>query len=251
MLVTVRVGSKGASADKVYVTGVLQIDSITPNTGSTEGGTIVRIRGKGFAMDNQTLATNYISIGYFPAAPCRILSASYDLIVCQTEPAGRMHMGASAGKLNALELDSGGTYARCNIPELEVSYVVVVDDIRDFEACDAETDPDDCPPSVPVLQVTLDNIPGVVGGPDNCVFYYTEYATPEITDIGGMPDAENLVTINGNRLGDSLASVFLWEFTGTGAQQRWLNFYSEVSCLRTVRSRNVMVIVGRGPYAVR
>jgi hypothetical protein len=97
----------------VAVNGVLEIHSVDPAYGSLQGGTVVTIRGAGFAMDGSVFSTNFVSIGTFPAAPCRVLHASWDTIVCQTEPAGHMHTGAIPGEANPLEISVNGIYAQC------------------------------------------------------------------------------------------------------------------------------------------
>jgi hypothetical protein len=88
--------------------GVLEITDITPTVGSINGGTIVTITGRGFATEDSVFSTNIVSIGAFPAAPCRVISAAWDKIVCQTEPAGRMHVGAYLDKLLPVEIGVNG-----------------------------------------------------------------------------------------------------------------------------------------------
>lgn len=102
----------------VAVFGVLHISSISQAYGSTAGGSILEIEGNGFADDSGIITTNSVSIGVPPAAPCRVLSASRTRLVCQTEPAGRMHPGAFEGYLSPLEVSVSGIYAQCRVPSL-------------------------------------------------------------------------------------------------------------------------------------
>ena len=74
------------------------------------------IDGAGFAVDGSVFSTNFVSIGVFPAAPCRVLQASWDRIVCQTEPAGHMHAGAIPGVVLPVEVSVNGIYAQCAAP---------------------------------------------------------------------------------------------------------------------------------------
>lgn len=90
------------------ITGVLEIESISHNVGSINGGAIVTIKGRGFATTDTVFSINLVSIGAFPAAPCRVLSSAWDEVVCQTEPAGRMHAGAFENLLLPVELSVNG-----------------------------------------------------------------------------------------------------------------------------------------------
>jgi IPT/TIG domain len=112
--ILVRVGSQFASGE-LAVTGVLEVHSISPGLGSLQGGSIVTVAGAGFAVAGSVFSTNFVSIGVMPAAPCRVLHASWDTIVCQTEPAGHMHAGALAGATNPLEVSVNGVYAQCQL----------------------------------------------------------------------------------------------------------------------------------------
>ena len=55
--------------------GVFQIASVTPNSGSVNGGTLVTISGNGFLSNSSV---------NFDAASCKIISASINQITCET-----------------------------------------------------------------------------------------------------------------------------------------------------------------------
>lgn len=85
--------------------------------GSINGGTIVTITGRGFATEDSVFSTNIVSIGTFPAAPCRVLSATWSKLVCQTEPAGRMHAGAFEDRLLPVEVSVNGVFMICFVDD--------------------------------------------------------------------------------------------------------------------------------------
>lgn len=113
--VTVLANGQYASG-RANVTGVFYVSSISQLYGSAAGGSILEIHGDGFADHGAAITTNFVSIGVFPAAPCRVLSSSRTMITCQTEPAGRMHAGATEGLLNPVEVSVSGIYAQCQAP---------------------------------------------------------------------------------------------------------------------------------------
>jgi hypothetical protein len=56
------VGAQVASSN-LSVTGVLEINSVSHDKGSIQGGTILNIDGAGFAVKGSVFSTNFVSIG--------------------------------------------------------------------------------------------------------------------------------------------------------------------------------------------
>lgn len=77
--------------------------------------------------------------GVMPAAPCRVLSASWSQIVCQTEPSGHMHPGAIPGRVSPVEISVNGIYAQCKVPSKGI-WVRYAADVVALPECAAKCD---------------------------------------------------------------------------------------------------------------
>lgn len=206
------------------MTGELYISSITTTHGSLAGGSILEISGAGFADEHGIVTMNFVSIGLPPAAPCRVLSASYSRIVCQTEPAGRMHAGAQAEVLNPVEVNVNGVYAQCRMPPLCAPGC-------NSTATASGASQKCCSFSVPD-PVSMEPPPFIGDdqgyGRDNCAFYYTMHATPNVT--GFTPNttvaAGSPLVIHGLML--SMSDVYLMPTAEDGVA-RWINPFREDS----------------------
>lgn len=204
------------------MTGELYISSISTTHGSLAGGSILEISGAGFADEDGMVTTNSVSIGLPPAAPCRVLSASHSRIVCQTEPAGRMHIGAQAEVLNPVEVSVNGIYAQCRMQPLCTPGCngTAAEGGASQKCCNfAVPDPEDMGP------------PPFIGedqgyGRDNCAFYYTTHATPNVTGFSPNTSvsAGSALFIHGSMLNAS--DVYLTPMTDDGLV-RWNNPFRE------------------------
>lgn len=219
--ITVKTGGVFA-ASSVSVTGVLYISAISQAYGSLAGGSILEISGDGFADEYGTVTTNFVSIGLPPAAPCRVLSASPTRIMCQTEPAGRMHAGALPERLNPLEVSVNGVYAQCRAPPVCTPGCnsTMASEGGAEKCCNFQV-PD---PS------QMDPLPFIGDdqgyGADNCSFYYTKHATPNVTGFTPHVAAGGELTINVSMYGmHEVYAIPMAEADVT----RWMNAYREDS----------------------
>ena len=101
--VSVRVNNRGSAAIEIAhslnasFTLRPSIRSISPQTGSLMGGSILTIKGNGFSSDpNQ-------SVVQIAGAPCKILSASYNQVQCQTAAKNPSPALAVVVKVNGVE----------------------------------------------------------------------------------------------------------------------------------------------------
>ena len=67
--------------DSIFSFTILDIESITPNTGGMAGGTLVTIKGKGFKVTKDKIKID------IAGKPCEVQSNTADEIVCKTSPA--------------------------------------------------------------------------------------------------------------------------------------------------------------------
>lgn len=218
--ITVRTGGAFA-ASNVSVTGELYISSISKSYGSLAGGSVLEISGAGFADDLGVITTNFVSIGLPPAAPCRVLSAEPSRIVCQTEPAGRMHAGAIPEILNPLEVSVNGIYAQCRAPPACTRGCNSTEAARDGTKCCSFSVPDPESTEPPAF---IDDNQGI--GADDCAFYYTKHATPNVTALGRNASAAagGELVVHGSMLEG--CGVYVVP-AAEGDAVRWINPYRE------------------------
>lgn len=95
------------------------IHSVSPQTGSLMGGSILTIRGDGFSSDPDQ---SVVQIG---GAPCKILSASYAQVQCQTVAKNSSRALAVVVKINGVESNCDSsvgcsfTYLTAKTPEID------------------------------------------------------------------------------------------------------------------------------------
>lgn len=217
--ITVKTAGTFAAGD-VSVTGVLYISAISRAYGSLAGGSVLEISGEGFADEDGLVTTNFVSIGLPPAAPCRVLSATQTRIVCQTEPAGRVHAGALPELLNPLEVSVNGIYAQCRAPAL------CMPGCNSTAAAEQGSDKC-CSFDVPDPSNT-DPLPFIGDdqeyGADNCSFYYTAHATANVTAFTADVTAAGMLSINGTML--DMGGVYVVPMALDDVV-RWINPYED------------------------
>jgi hypothetical protein len=212
-----------------------------------------------------------------PAAPCRVLTATWSRIVCQTEPAGHMHAGAIPGRVSPVEVSVNGIYAHClAAPSTLVSPLVDPSQFIAWPQCSTEcetkqpalttaSDPStgssygssglyrgtyssaaDGSESLPIQccnddedeelgeEWGLDLAPLAFmgnnqrpGQQDSCVFWYTAFATPVISNFTRVLTPNEDLLIEGAGAGHDSMRVFLAPFSGTDGIKHWHNVYRE------------------------
>eukprot|EP00892_Ulva_mutabilis_P008259 jgi/Ulvmu1/5805/UM025_0060.1 len=241
--ISVKTGGVFAGGD-VSVTGVLYISAISRAYGSLAGGSVLEISGEGFADELGIVTTNFVSIGLPPAAPCRVLSATQNRIVCQTEPAGRMHTGAIPERLNPLEVSVNGIYAQCRAP------AVCTPGCKSTAA--AESGSGKCC-SFDVPDPANTELMPFIGddqqyGADNCSFYYTRHATANVTAFSAVATAADGLLLNGSMLNTS--GVYAVPLAAEDVS-RWINPYSEDNLPEAVMLPNMWAEGGAQPPGLR
>src|SRR5262245_5416986 len=108
-LLMAAIGAAGCTGSPTSPSGTLKITSVTPNTGSTIGGTAIVITGTGFASG----AT--VSVGGPPATGVVVASATEIRAVTPAHAAGPAAIIVSVNG-DAKSLDAGFTYTVQQLP---------------------------------------------------------------------------------------------------------------------------------------
>eukprot|EP00760_Papus_ankaliazontas_P016417 PhM_4_TR16797/c0_g1_i1/m.50591 len=94
--VIVYVDDQGATRNDAGTTFTyeLSISKVTPTLGSVQGGQLLTLTGKGFG---HFMASNYTHV-YVDSMPCKLVSASYTMAICQVPPSRRIFRSVTADR---------------------------------------------------------------------------------------------------------------------------------------------------------
>lgn len=91
-LLAVTVDGKGLAAGSWFLDYVLTVDMVEPEQGSILGGTILTLKGRGFATNASNM---HISVG---KTKCAVISSTQEVIACNTEESTTVHFVGNSGK---------------------------------------------------------------------------------------------------------------------------------------------------------